>query len=126
MKGIHGRQLRVLLISGKHRGKAIGGGEHDFGKIRAVGASHLRREDVFEFVREFAEFVKPASRRIALKRVHNAANAANDFLVGRTRLEFQPGFVEPLQQFRGAFKEESAQLVVAIVGLAAHVAASIR
>src|SRR5215467_13115106 len=126
MKRVHRRQFRAFLISSQDRVKTIGGGKHDFGKVRAMSASDLRRENVFEFVREFAQFMKSASSRITLQRVHNPPNLANDFLVGRTRFELQPSFIERLQKFRGTLKEESAQLVVAIFGLTAHVVASMR
>ena len=64
-KRVHGRQFGILLISGQQRAKAIGGGEHHFGKVRAMEAGNLGRKHVFEFVREFAEFVESASRGIA-------------------------------------------------------------
>src|SRR5215467_13994050 len=97
MQIVHGRQLRVLLISGEHRVKAVSGREHDFWKIRTMSAGNLGRKNIFEFVSEFAEFVKPASGRITLEGMHNAANAPNDLFVRRARLKFQPGFVERLQ-----------------------------
>src|SRR4029077_9447948 len=77
----------------------------------------LRREDVFQFVRNFAELVETTSSRIALERVYGAANAANNFFVRGTSFELQAGFIKRLQQFVGALKEESAQLGAAIVGL---------
>jgi hypothetical protein len=77
-------------------------------------------------VGEFAEFVKAAGCGISFQRVDHTANAANHFLVGRMRLEFEAGFVESLQQFSGALKEQSAQLAAAIFGLSAHVVASMR
>jgi hypothetical protein len=58
--------------------------------------------------------------------VDHAANAPNHFLVRRARFELQTRFVERLQQLRGALKKESAKFVVAIVGLTAHVFASMR
>jgi hypothetical protein len=58
--------------------------------------------------------------------MHGAADATNDFLVSRTRFELEPRFVERLEQFAGALKEESAQLAAAIVGEATHVLTSLR
>jgi len=91
-----------------------------------MDAGHFRSEHIFEFVREFAEFVETASRGITLQRVDHAANPANHFLIRGTSLELQAGFIERLQQLCGALKEERAQLAVAIVGVTAHVFASIR
>ena len=68
-------------------------------------------------MRNFAEPVEAASGRVALEGVHGAANATNNFFIRRTSFELQAGFIERLQQFVGALKEESAQLGAAIVGL---------
>jgi hypothetical protein len=53
-------------------------------------------------------------------------DATNHFLVSGTGLEFEPSFVERLEQFVGALKEESAQLAAAILGRTIHVLASLR
>jgi hypothetical protein len=126
MEVVQGGGLRTLLVGGQHRFKTIGRREHNPRKLGAVQAGHLRGQHVFEFVGECAEFVKATGRRIPFQRVDDAANAANHFFVGRPRLEFETGFVESLQQFCGALKEESAQLARAIFGRSAHVVASMR
>ena len=64
MKFVNGGHFGAFLISRQHRAKAIGGREHDLGKIRAVKGSNLGREHVFELMCEFAKFVEPASRGI--------------------------------------------------------------
>jgi hypothetical protein len=70
--------------------------------------------------------MKAASSGISLKRMNGAANATNNFLVGRTRFEFEPGFVKRLQQLIRAFEENSAKLGVAILGRLAQELASTR
>jgi hypothetical protein len=114
------------LKSGEHRFKGIGGGENDFGKFAGMVAADLRRKNIFQFVSEFAELVETAGCGIAFERVHGATDTAKDFFVGRTRLEFQSRFVEGLEEFRGALKEESAELGAAIVVRTLHPATSRR
>jgi hypothetical protein len=110
MKGVQGGEFRIFLVRGQHRAKTIGRREHNFGKVSAVKVGYLRGKHVFQFVSEFAEFVKAAGSGISFQRVDHAANATNHLRVGGTRLEFEARFVESLQQLRGALKEQSAQL----------------
>jgi hypothetical protein len=125
MESFHGRRIDAALVGGEHGFKAVGGGEDDFGKLGAAGLRYERSEDVFEFVSEFAEFVKAAGCGIALERVDGAADATNDAFVVGTRFELEAGFVERLEQFAGALEEESAKLGAAIFGRTAQGAASI-
>ena len=76
----------------------------------------LRGENIFEFMSELAELVISAGRGITLERVHGATHATNHFFVGGTRLEFEPGFVQRLQQLIRALKKERAKLAAAIFG----------
>ena len=120
------RELLPSLVRGEHGLEGIGSRENDFGESGAVLLRHLRREDIFEFVSEFAELVKAAGSRITLERMHGATHAANDFLVGRMRLELEPGFVERLQQLIRALEKDRAKLGVAIFGRPAQEFASTR
>lgn len=125
VESFHGGRIDAALVSGEHGFEAVRGGEDDFSKLGAAGLRDVRSEHVFEFVSEFAEFVKAAGGGIALERVHGAADAANDGFVGGTRFELEAGFVERLQQFAGALEKESAKLGAAIFGRTAQGAASI-
>src|SRR6266481_9133583 len=123
MKRFDGGRIHVPLIGGKHGAKTIRGSKNKFGEFPAAGLRHLRGEDVFEFVGEFTQLVKTASRRITLESVHSAANPTNHFLIAGTRFELEAGLIERLEQFVGALEEESAQLAAAILGRAFHEAA---
>jgi hypothetical protein len=126
MQGVQDGEFRISLVRGQHRAKNIGRREHNFGKVGAVKAGYLRGKHVLQFVSKFAKFVKAAGCGISFERVDHAANAAKHLLVGGTRLEFETCLVESLQEFRGALKEQRAQLARAVLGLSAHVVASMR
>jgi len=106
----------LLLIRAEHAFEGVHGPEDDFGELMAVREPNLRRENVFEFVRNFAEFRKTAGGGVSLERVDGAADAANEFLVRWTLFELQTGIVDGLEKISGALKEESAKLRTPLVG----------
>ena len=59
--------------------------------------ANLRRQNIFEFVGELAELIVAAGSRVALQRVHGAANATNHFVVGRPSLKFEARVIQRLQ-----------------------------
>jgi hypothetical protein len=122
---IHGRRFLAALVGGEHRAKTVGGGQNELGQLGAAGLRDLWRQHIFQFVGKFTEFVKTAGGGIALQGVDGAANAANDFLIGGTRLELKPRLIEGLENLVGALKE-SAQLAAAVLGSTTHVVASLR
>ena len=126
MKRFDGGRFRVPLIGSKHGAETIRGSKHKFGEFPAAGVRYLRSEHVFEFVGEFTQLVKTACRRITLQSVHGASDTAEDFLIGGTGFELEPGLIERLEHLVGALEEKSAQLTAAIVGRAFHELTSLR
>jgi hypothetical protein len=126
MKRFDGGWFHVPLIGGKHGAETIRGSEYKFGEFPAAGIRHLRSEHVFEFVGEFTQLVKTASRRITLQSMHGAANTTEDFLIGGLGFELETGLIERLEHLVSALEEESAQLTAAIVGRAFHELTSLR
>ena len=90
-------RLNVALIRREHRRETVGGFENDFRELPSSLLTNLRGENIFQFVREFAELVVAASSGIALERVHGAANATNHFVIGRPSLEFEARVIQRLQ-----------------------------
>jgi hypothetical protein len=81
-----------------------------------MGLGDLEQKDVFQFVSDFAQLVEAACGRIALQRVHSAANAPDELLIGGTFFELQSSIVDDLENLRGALKKECAELCAAILG----------
>jgi hypothetical protein len=86
----------------------------------------LRGENILELVGQLAERVKAASSGIAFESVYCAAYAADDFLVGRTCLEFKARFVEHLYEIASALKKERAKFSAAVLGRTFHPVTSTR
>jgi hypothetical protein len=58
--------------------------------------------------------------------VHCATNTTDDFLIGGARFKVEARLIERLEQFVGALEEESAQLIVPILGRTFHEVTSLR
>src|SRR6202008_1955272 len=97
----------IALVSGKHGFESVGGNQNQFGKSCAVGFGHFLGENVFQFVRKFAEAVETAGGGIALEGVDHAANAADDFFIRGTSFEFETSLVERLEELVGGLKKKS-------------------
>ena len=116
VKRIYRGRIHSLLISGEHGAETISGSENDFSHLGSAGPRDLRSKDILKLVREFAQLVKPARGGIPFQGVDGTADTTDDFLIGGMSFKLKPRFIERLQQFAGALKEESAQLAVAILG----------
>ena len=81
-----------------------------------MSLADLKRENVLEFVGDFAELLETAGRGVAFKGMNGAAHTAEEFLVGGMLFEAQTGFVDGLEKLRRALKEERAQLRTPILG----------
>ncbi len=92
-------RLGIANVGAEHAFEGINGGENDFGEFGAMGLGDLERQNVFQFVSDFAEFLKTAGSRIAFEGVDGTANGANEFFVRRILFELQAGFVDDLQLF---------------------------
>src|SRR5579859_995840 len=123
---LQGWKLLSALVRGEHGFEGIGSGEHHLCEPRAVFLGYLGRQNVFQFMSKLAQLLKHTGSRVALERVHGAPNAANDFFIGWARLEFEPSFVQRLQQLIRAFEKDGAKLRVAIFGSLAQEFASTR
>src|ERR1700687_5215860 len=77
-------------------------------------------------MRQLAQFVKTTSGRIPFKSVDGTTHPPDHLLISRAGLEFEPCFVEGMQQFVGALKKKRAQLRATILGRMAHEFASVR
>jgi hypothetical protein len=106
----------VFLISAEHTLKRVHCGENHLRKLCAVCLAHLQRQNILEFMRDFAEFLKTAGRGVPFKGVNSASNAAQQLLIGGAFLELQAYIINDLEKFRGALKEESTELRAAILG----------
>jgi hypothetical protein len=126
MERIDRGRISVALIGGEHRAKTVCGRKNQLGKIGSTRLRNLRGEHIFKYVRELTQLVKSAGGGIALQGMHGAADTANDFFVSGARLELEPCFVERLEQFAGALKEERAQFATAIFGQTSHERTSLR
>src|ERR1700746_3984068 len=120
------RRLNILLIGAEHAFERIDGREDDLGKLLAVRMSDLRRENVFEFVRNFTEFRKTAGSGISLERMNSAPDAANKFLIRGTLFELQTGIIDGLEKLARALKEESPKLRTPLIGKEAQEFTSMR
>jgi hypothetical protein len=67
-------------------------------------------------VGNFAELLEAAGRGIAFQRMDGAAHTAEQFLVSGVLFEAQTSFVDGLQEFLGALKEERAKLRTPFIG----------
>ncbi len=121
-----GGRLQVVPIGRQHFVERVGGGENHFSDQARVLLGELRREHVFQIVRELAEFAIAASGRIALERVHGAANMAKLFEVAGALFERETRFVHALENFLGALEEKVAKLGGLLVGRKTHCAPSSR
>src|SRR5258707_799049 len=77
-------------------------------------------------MRQFTQFRVAARRRVAFQGMDGAPHLAQYFFIFRTLLQLQPLFIECLQQFCCALKEEFAKLGGVIVREEIHPATSMR
>ena len=113
------------VIRRQHGRKQVRRGKGHLGQ-RCLRPGLIQRQGIFQFVRQFAEFVVAAGRRVALQRVHDPPQAAHHLGIAQVALQLQRLVVQRLQQFLSAFKEQGAQFVHPLVGLRAHDFTSIR
>ena len=86
----------------------------------------FQRKRILELVRQFAQLAQPASRRVALQRVHRPPDRTHDLLVAGMFLQLQRFFVQRLQQFLRGLKKQLSQFCAALVGGIGHSRTSIR
>ena len=123
---VHTWRLGITLVCGEHRFKCVRGHQNNFGKLRAVGLTCLLGQNVFEFMRYFAQLGETARRGISLKRMHHPSHASNDFFIRWTSLEFEPGLIQRLEEFVRTLKKKRAKLRAAILGRKAQLFTSRR
>src|SRR5690348_11477681 len=121
-----GRRSQAFAIRGEHGLKGIRGRENQLRQGTASGELSLRRERVFHLVGKFAQFAKTASRGVTFESVDDAANPANYFGIATASLEFEPDFIEVLQQFRSALEEEFAEFCCPVLVERVHAGTSSR
>ncbi len=125
-QGVARGRLQFIAVGREHFVESVRGGEDDFGDSGGVLLGQLRGEHVLELVGQLAQLAKTAGRRIALQRVHGAANVAKLFLVARLLFERETGFVHILENLLRALEKEVAKLRSVFVGRKAHCGPSIR
>src|SRR5579864_2584848 len=104
-------------MSGQNAIEGVGGAEHQFHQVGARrGAGYFRSQRILQFMSDLAEFAETDRRRIALERMHGAANAAHDLRILWGLLQAECFLVQSLQDLLRALKKELAQFHHAVVG----------
>ena len=114
-QGIAGRWFPLIFIGREHRIENIGGAEDQIRKPGAGFLGQFRGKNVFQFVREIAQFAIAAGSGVALECVNGTADVADRFGVGRLLLQHETFFIERLQEFLRTLKEEVAEFVCPFV-----------
>ena len=115
-----GGRLQIVAIGREHFVECVRGGENHFGDQAGVLLREFRSQDVFQIVRELAQLAEAARGRVALQRVHGAANAAKLLFVAGALFEREAGFVHGLENLLGALEEEIAEFGGVLVGEKGH------
>ena len=76
----------------------------------------FQRQRVFEVVRQFAQLMQPARRRVAFQSVHRPPDRTHDLLVAGIFFQLQRFFVQRLQQFLRGLEKKLSQFRSALVG----------
>src|ERR1700690_494179 len=105
------------------RAKYVSCAQGDFGDD---GSVRLKRQNIFEFVSEFAELAVAASSRVSLERMHDAAQAARGFSVVGGFFQTQRFLVQLFHEFSRALEEQFAQFAHPVVWGIRHYLTSMR
>ena len=116
----------MIAVCRQHFVERVGGGEDDFGNQAGMFFYEFGCEDVFQIVREFAEFAVAAGGGIAFQGVNGAADAAKSFFIVRAVFERKASFIHGLENFFRTLEEEFAEFGSALVVKERHLFPSIR